>query len=343
MVWYHTSLDTSNYLKVLETDQSRLDGYQTRCFDSLVYLVDRPCMGYPSQWMSPLRWLVLVVRPEIRNERQGCRRVVLWGCSMDATSLTTSVSLEAMSPSFIGQESTFCTVVALVVVRWKDPPTRRPSLTIRQTTMKLFLALVAAFVASSASAFAPVMQSRPVTTTKLLASAREDENYRRTLSSVFAAAFVASNVVTSVLPAFAVDDNIDFGSSEVVAARSGGRSGGRASSGGNSRSYRSSAPASRSTYKSYSSTTYVAPPSPTILVTPSYGLGYSYNPLGGVATGYALGTLGNIGNSFQDARQEREIQESRYELEQARMREAELEGRLRALEQQQQAPARAAP
>ena len=187
-------------------------------------------------------------------------------------------------------------------------------------------------------AFAPVTQPTRTSTTALQ-SARQDEQFRQTLSSVLAAAFVASNVVGAALPAFAVDDTLDsFGSSQVIAARSGGRSGGRAGSGGNSRAYRSSAPPSKTTYKSYSSTTVVAPPSPTVVVTPGYSMGYSYNPLGNLATGYALGTIGNIGNSMQDARQEREIQQSRYELEQARMKEAELEGRLRALEAQPRAP-----
>lgn len=197
--------------------------------------------------------------------------------------------------------------------------------------MKILSALVASLLVSSTAAFAPVTPTTRTSTTAL-ASARHDEQFRQTLSSVLAAAFVASNVVGAALPAFAADDGF-FGSSEVIAARSGGRSGGRAGSGGNSRSYRSSAPST--TYRSYSSTTYVAPP---VVVTPSYSMGYSYNPLGGMATGYALGTLGNIGNSMQDARQEREIQQSRYDLEQARMKEAELEGRLRALEAQPRAP-----
>lgn len=198
--------------------------------------------------------------------------------------------------------------------------------------MKFFSAILASLVATSALGFAPSAPTTRSSSTALQFSVKKDEEIRRTVSSAFAAAFVAANI--AAFPVFAMDEPMDFGATsttQLVAGRSGGRSGGRASSGG----YRS-APRS-SSYRSYSSTTVIAPPSrPSVIIAPpSYGLGYSYNPLGGVATGYALGTLGNIGNSIQDARQENEIQRSRYELEQARMKEAELEGRLRALEQQQ--------
>ena len=209
---------------------------------------------------------------------------------------------------------------------------------LRNSTMKIASAIVALFLSTSAYGFAPQPLTRSSTTA--LASARQDEQHRQTVSSVLAAAFVAVNLATTAMPAMAAQQ-LDFGSAEILAARSGGRSGGRAASGGNSQSYRSSSRPT-TTYKSYSSTTYVSPPSPTVIVSPSYSYGYSYNPLGGLATGYALGTLGNIGNAVQDARQEREIEQSRYQLEQARMKEAELEGRLRALEAQQRAPVAAA-
>merc|ERR1712050_248933 len=127
----------------------------------------------------------------------------------------------------------------------------------------------------------------------------------------------------------------DFGSSQVVAARSGGRAGGRASS---SSSYRSS-----SSYSSRPSSTrvverttviqqptYVAP-TPTVIVSP----GYSYNPMGGFGLGYGLGAINSIGNAMQDARQEAEISQSRAELQNAKMKEMELEARLRQLEMQQ--------
>ena len=211
--------------------------------------------------------------------------------------------------------------------------------------MKFVSAIVASLLASTALGFAPVVAPQSSRGTTALASARQDEQTRKTVSSFLAAAFVAVNVAATAMPALAVQQDDFFGSTEVIAARSGGRSGGRAGSGGNSKSYRSSAPSRpTTTYKSYSSTTVVAPPRPTVVVTPGYGYGYgysSYNPIGDIATGYAIGSIANIGNNMRDARQEREIEQSRYQLEQARMKEAELEGRLRALEAQQQAPVRA--
>lgn len=209
--------------------------------------------------------------------------------------------------------------------------------------MKLVSALVVSLLASSALAFAPVTTPRTPSSTALQFSAQKDEDLRKTVSSVFAAAFLAANVAT-VMPAFAADQTMDFGSSETIAARSGGRSGGRASSGGNSKAYRSSSRPSTS-YKSYSSTTYVSPPTSVIVAPPSYSMGYSYNPLGGlgnVAAGYALGSLSNNGDSYRDARQEQEIRQSEYELQQAKMKELELETRLRAMENQQR-PAAPAP
>ena len=211
------------------------------------------------------------------------------------------------------------------------------------TAMKVFAsAIVASLLASTALGFAPVTPQASRASTTALASARQDEQHRKTVSSVLASAFVAVNVFATAMPALAVQQQDDFfaGSSQVIAGRSGGRSGGRASRGGNSRSYRSSAPST--TYKSYSSTTVIAPPRPAVVVAPTVGYGYSpyySNPIGDLATGYAIGSIGgNIANSMRDSRQEREIEQSRYQLEQARMKEAELEGRLRALEAQQQAP-----
>lgn len=210
--------------------------------------------------------------------------------------------------------------------------------------MKFLSAVVASSVVAVAVAFAPISQTRASSSTALPFSLKQDEDFRKVLSGAVAAVFLATNV--AAFPALAMDEfvtDISFFSSsstELVAARSGGRSGGRVSSGGNSRSYRSSAPSSSYRPSYSSSTTVIAPPTPTVIVSPGYSMGYSYNPLGGLATGYALGTLGNVGNAIQDARQESEIRQSRYELEQARMKEAELEGRLRALESQQLQPAR---
>lgn len=64
------------------------------------------------------------------------------------------------------------------------------------------------------------------------------------------------------------------------------------------------------------------------------GMGYGYNPLGGVGLGYGLGAANSIGNEIRDSRQEGEIQQERIELEQAKAKAAQLEARLEELEKQ---------
>jgi hypothetical protein len=49
--------------------------------------------------------------------------------------------------------------------------------------------------------------------------------------------------------------------------------------------------------------------------------------------GYGLGAMGNIGNDIRDYRQEGEIQKTEIELEQSKAREAQLEQRIKALEE----------
>ena len=59
------------------------------------------------------------------------------------------------------------------------------------------------------------------------------------------------------------------------------------------------------------------------------------NIRGHVGLGYGLGAINNAGNEYRDYRQEGEIQQSKAELEMAKKREAELEARIKALEQGQ--------
>merc|ERR1740130_239313 len=73
--------------------------------------------------------------------------------------------------------------------------------------------------------------------------------------------------------------------------------------------------------------TYMSP-SPSVMYAPSYG----YNPMGGLGLGLGLNAINGIGNDMRDYRQEREIQDTRSELNQSRQREAEMEARLRQLE-----------
>lgn len=199
--------------------------------------------------------------------------------------------------------------------------------------MKSFAIVVSALLIGSSEAFAPVAPASGRVATSLEAAREDDFSLKKVAASAFAAAFLAANVV-AMEPALALD-SFDFGSSEVISARSGGRSGGRVSSGG----ARSSSSYSRSSTTIVRPTTVITSPSymaPPVYIAPpviGYG-GYGYNPLGGLGMGYALGSMNNIGNDMRDMRQESEIQQSKVQLEQARMKEAELEARLRQLEAQ---------
>lgn len=189
---------------------------------------------------------------------------------------------------------------------------------------------------SSAKAFAPQQQtptairSSPTKTTQL------DAVSRQAATSFVAAAYLVANIVTTA-PVFAAFDDVDFaGSSQVIAGRSGGRAGGRSSSYKSApTSYRSSS----SPTSVRSSTTVIRQPSaPTVIVAPPapvYG-GYGYNPTPGLGLGLGLSAINSIGEGMREARQENEIRESRNELTNARIKEAELEARLRQLEMAQQ-------
>jgi uncharacterized membrane protein len=192
--------------------------------------------------------------------------------------------------------------------------------------LSVVIALVAALslCVGSSAAFAPNAQAARVKTS-LNAEANDG---KRMAASFLVAAYLMSNVAV-VAPAFAYDDL--FGSSEVIAGRSGGRSGGRSSSGGASSFKSSRAPTvidRRTTV--IQSPGYATP----VMVAPMYG--YGYNPMAGLGLGLGLGAVNDIGNTMRDYRQESEIQESKAELQQARMKAAELEGRLRQLEQASQ-------
>jgi len=224
----------------------------------------------------------------------------------------------------------------------------------------LTLALCVALSLQSASCFMmapPTARSSP-SVVKLSMSNQSDNVERRFAASVLTAAYLFANVA-SMAPAFAAPT--DFaGSSQVVAAKSGGRMGGRSSVG--SRGSASSYSRSASTTNNYRSTTviqqpaYVAPP-----VYGGYGYGYGVDA-GTVGTfsrqfyfivlktiihstsfltliftlsaGLTVGlnALSGISREMREQSQEQQIRDERQALSEARMREAELEGRLRALE-----------
>ena len=193
--------------------------------------------------------------------------------------------------------------------------------------MKTVAAALALLCATSqVSGFAPVAPKASSTTSLQAWNGHQD--MKKVTGSLLAAGVVLGSVVWAA-PAVAYD-SFDFGgSSQVVAARSGGRAGGRSAG-----ARAAPRPASRSS-SSYSNTRviertrYVPSPSysPGIIMAPPV-----YNPLPGYGLGLGLNAINQIGNDMRDYRQEGEIRDARYQLEQARMREAELDARLRQLE-----------
>ena len=196
---------------------------------------------------------------------------------------------------------------------------------------KSITAVMTLLCVSGASAFAPIASPAKASMTSLqMANGNEENNAKKVAASVLAATFILGNVATAA-PAQAVDEStfFDNASTQVLAARSGGRAGGRSSSARMSSRPRS-APASRST--TVINRTYVRPgySSPSVIMAPSYG--YGYNPYPGLGLGLGLNAVNQIGNDMRDYRQEREIQDTRAALNESRMREAEMEARLRQLE-----------
>lgn len=199
----------------------------------------------------------------------------------------------------------------------------------------------------SSFAFAPTAAvSRSTKDPNSALGMTNSDQEKRFASSVVAAAYLFTNVL-SVAPTLAAA--IDFaGSTEIVAAKSGGRMGGRSATGsrGASPSYSrasSSTPRSTSTRVIERQTTVIQQPavvqSPVVVAPPvvaPYGYGYAPDPVG-VGLSVGLSAINGISREMREQSQEREIAREREELAQARMRQAELEGRLRALEA---APAR---
>jgi len=169
------------------------------------------------------------------------------------------------------------------------------------------------------------------------------KNLKKTTASILAAAFIFGMSIPApaiAATASSLADNtnsysfsvIDSSSQIVAARRSGGRAGGRARPAMRSRPSSSSS----SSRTVINRNTYISPPSRSVYVAPPvYGGGFGYNPYGGLGLGLGLNAIGNVGRDMQDYRQEGEIRDTRVELEKSRMREADLESRLRQLEQGQ--------
>jgi hypothetical protein len=124
----------------------------------------------------------------------------------------------------------------------------------------------------------------------------------------------------------------------LLAARSGGRAGGRSSSSRSAGRSSMSTPSRRSVSSPSTilerRTTVIQQPvysAPTVIMSPGY---YAPQPSGlGLAIG--LNAVSGIADGFREARQENEIRSTRDQLTEARVKEAEMEARLRQLEQQQ--------
>mmetsp|Transcript_19274 Transcript_19274/g.27473 ORF Transcript_19274/g.27473 Transcript_19274/m.27473 type:complete len:218 (+) Transcript_19274:144-797(+) len=170
-----------------------------------------------------------------------------------------------------------------------------------------------------------------------------DKAQTATATIVLATYLLTNTLITS--PAMATTSSpseqqgvTNTASSIILSARSGGRAGGRASM---SRPMMRSEPSSSRSYApARSTTTIIQPqigfaPAPTIVSPSPFGYGFGYNPLGGFGLGYGLGAAGSVSNEIRDFNQEREITRSKVELEEAKSRQAELEQRLKALENAQ--------
>lgn len=144
----------------------------------------------------------------------------------------------------------------------------------------------------------------------------------KALTSGLATAIMFTSVIA---PPEALAQDLNFGSDNIIAARSGGRSGGRSSA------IPRSATPSRTVINR---TTVIAAPTP-YYSSPVYISPFG-SPFGGIGYG-ALGAVSAISNEIRDSRQENEIYRERTELELAKQRQAELERRLYELEANQRA------
>jgi hypothetical protein len=193
----------------------------------------------------------------------------------------------------------------------------------------MFTRSVIAFLyLASASAFTPIQT--PVRSETSLGLFPKEDVIRKVVTSFAAGAVILSNV--AVAPVIAYDT--DFGSSQVIAARSGGRSGGRAASRAPVRSSPRQAPPREVIREtniirespSYGGAAVMAPPP--MMMQPAAP---SFPGLGLVA---GFGAMNAIGDGMRENRQENEIRDARQQVVEARIKEAELDARLKAMEAQ---------
>mmetsp|Transcript_24733 Transcript_24733/g.38157 ORF Transcript_24733/g.38157 Transcript_24733/m.38157 type:complete len:216 (-) Transcript_24733:51-698(-) len=201
--------------------------------------------------------------------------------------------------------------------------------------------VVAALCMTLSSGFvAPHQQHQPFRkTTSSITELHMGNKMKQAVATFVASSMLLSNVIAGSDALAAADPFLDgpqtVDSSLLIAARSGGRAGGR-SSRGMSSPRMSSPGGSRRAAPSYRSTTIIAPARPVIsspiYVSPFGYSPFSYNPFGGFGLGYGLGSMNNARDTARDYRQESEIQQTKAELETAKAKEAELEQRIKELE-----------
>jgi hypothetical protein len=195
-------------------------------------------------------------------------------------------------------------------------------------TMKIFVAALL-FCIGSAAAFAPAIHQSRVPTA--LAATNPSEALHKLGASFIATATIMSNVM--FLPQEV--NAFDAGSSQVIAARSGGRAGGRAPA--------RAAPSKSQPRVIERQTTIIqqqpsyASPGGTMMMAPPMMAAPMYAPQpSGLGLALGINAVSGISSGFREARQENEIRSTRDQLTEARIKEAEMEARLRSLEQQQQ-------
>ena len=183
-------------------------------------------------------------------------------------------------------------------------------------TMKF--AAVFFLLVASASAFGP---QKP-------ASSSIEEGVKKTLASFALASTVLTNLAVVPAEAYTGFDALDSSSQVLLAARSGGRAGGRSRS----------AP-SRSVRAAPAPTRVIERQTTIIQQQPSYGGGSSVMmmapppmymaPSAPSGLGLALGinAVSGIADGFREARQENEIRTTQQQLTDARIKEAEMEVR----------------
>uniref|UniRef100_A0A7S4NGA3 Uncharacterized protein n=1 Tax=Odontella aurita TaxID=265563 RepID=A0A7S4NGA3_9STRA len=209
--------------------------------------------------------------------------------------------------------------------------------------------LVAAFAllaacASPAAAFAPSTtgsNSRAAQTSLAAEPARSNDGGKQFAAAVVASTYLLSGLAFGAEAALADSYSTpDFGgTTTVLAGKSGGRAGGRVASGGpgNARTAGPPSVSSRSTNTVTNTHTTVIQQAPVVVQQPTVVMAppmYS-SPAPGLGLAMGINAVGAIGEGMREARQEREIAQSKAEVMVMRQKEADMENRLRMMEQQQ--------